>query len=167
MMLLVTSCNVPNWYKPMGYRLFRQMPKNGSPGLKLGWIHGCQSGLGTQFAGAFFMTFYTWSKDEDIGSSKPNIDVIRKRYKKELKDVNWNDPNDIKRNFQDYNMIFWKGHIFCRHSALGLLQSADMTPPLVNEPRYDMSKASIGRVWMIHGKGDTRVGTSSGQAGHW
>ena len=81
----LSSCFwVPNWYKPQGYFIFRQAPKEGSPGFKLGWIHGCESGMGTQFGGTMYMTFYTWKKDPDISSSSPDINKIRNRYKKEL-----------------------------------------------------------------------------------
>jgi hypothetical protein len=158
----LTSC-VANWYKPLGYRTFRQMPKGGTPGFELGWIHGCQSGLGTQFGGSIYMSFYSWSKDPDIASSNPNINLIRKRYKKELKKVNWDDPEDIKKNFNDYNEIFWRAHIFCRHVVLGTLQQAGMTPPLVGEDRYDPGAHSVGNVWKLNGKGDTRIGAG----GNW
>jgi len=154
------SC-APNWYKPMGQTLFSQMPKGGSPGYNLGWIHGCQSGLGSQFAGAFYMSFYSWSKDPDIASANPDIAKIKMRYKKELKDVNWNNPADVKRNFSDYNTIFWGSHIFCRHSALGILQTAAMNPALPGQERYDPMAHSIGNIWKINGKGDTRIGTGN------
>lgn len=135
------------------------MPKNGSPGFKLGWIHGCQSGLGTQFGNAMFQTFYSWSRDPDITSVNPDIAKIRARYRKELIGINWNDREDIKRNFSDYNRIFWGAHVFCRHSVLGILQTADMAPPLPGQERYDPAKNSISNVWKLNGKGDTRLGT--------
>jgi hypothetical protein len=166
----------PNWYKPMGWRTFRNMPKRGSPGFKLGWIHGCQSGLGTQFAGAFYMTFYTWSRDVDITSVdplaitpfSPDVIKIRKRYKKELKNVNWNDPAAIKKNFSDYNTIFWTAHYFCRQFAHGTLQASNMTPSLPGEERYDPSAHNLGSIWRINGRGDTRVGSAAaGAASMW
>lgn len=147
----------------MGYRVFRQMPKDGSPGYRLGWRHGCESGLGNQFGGAFYMTFYTWIKDVDIVSSNPNIERIRKRYGKQLKGINWNDPDDIAKNFNDYKTIFWSAHIFCRHSILGTLQQAGMEPPLPSTTRYDPGAHSIGNIWKINGKGDTRIGSG----GNW
>jgi hypothetical protein len=153
----------PNWYKPMGQMLFSYMPKDGSPGFKLGWIHGCQSGLGSQFAGAFYMTFYTWSRDPDITSSNPNIQVIRERYKKELKDINWDNPAEVKKNFSDYNTIFWGAHSFCRHSALGILQTARMAPTLPGDERFDPGAHNLGSIWRITGKGDTRIGAG----GNW
>lgn len=169
LVFFIVSC-VPNWYKPMGYKVFSQMPKGGSPGYNLGWIHGCQSGLGSQFGGAIYMSFYTWSRDPDITSSKPNIPLIKDRYKKELKDVNWNDPADIKRNFADYNMVFWDAHYFCRQTVLGTLQAAEMRPPLPGQDRWLGDDAfsskygadNIGSVWRINGKGDTRWAT-----GYW
>ena len=160
-MLLTASCG-KYWYKPMGH-LFNKMPKNGSPGFKLGWEHGCNSGLGSQFGGAIYMSFYTWTKDVDIMSSNPDIPKIRNRYKKELKDINWNDPNDISKNFSDYKKIFWGAHIFCRHSVLGILQTAGMDPSLAGKPRYSPGAHSIGNVWNLKGKGDVRIGST----GHW
>ena len=152
------SCSTPNWYKPLGYHVFSQMPKGGTPGFELGWMHGCESGLGSQFGGALYMTMYTWKKDPDISSSNPNVERIKARYKKELKKVDWNDPAAVKKNFSDYTSIFWSAHAFCRHSALGVLQNAGMPPPLPGEQRYDPAAHHIGSVWRIGGagKGDTR-----------
>jgi hypothetical protein len=155
----LTAC-VPNWYKPLGWRVFKYMPKDGSPGMKLGWIHGCQSGLGTQFGGAFYQSFYSWSRDPDITSSKPDIAKIKLRYKKELKDINWNDKKEIEKNFADYNTIFWNSHYFCRQVVLGTLQAADMEAPLPGEERYGPGRHSIGNVWKLNGRGDTRIGSS-------
>ncbi len=161
----LTNCSVSNWYKPHGYLIFRQMPKGGSPGFNLGWNHGCQSGLGTQFSTGFFHNFYTWSRDPDITSVNPDIQKIRNRYKKELKKVNWDNPAEIRKNLSDYNTIFWSAHVFCRHSSLGILQTAAMTPKLPGEERYDPAEHSIGNVWKINGKGDTRYGASVGGGG--
>lgn len=163
----VSGCT-PNWYKPMGYRLFKNLPKRASPGFKLGWIHGCQSGLATQFAGAFYMTFYKWSRDVDITSSNPDIGKIRKRYKSELKGINWNDPKDVNKNFSDYNTIFWTAHYFCRQMAHGTMQASNMTPPLPGEERYDPGAHNLGSIWRINGRGDTRIGSAAaGAASMW
>ena len=162
-LLILAACSVPNWYKPSGHRLFKQLPKGGTPGFELGWIHGCQSGIGSQFGGALMMNFYTWSKDPDIASSNPDIDVIRARYKKEFKDINWDDLKEVSKNFRDYNTIFWSSHIFCRHSILVTMRSAGMTPPLPGETRYDPGVHSLGSVWKINGYGDTRFHTG----GNW
>ena len=70
----------------MGF-IFRHAPKEGSPGFRLGWMHGCESGLGTQFGGAIYQSFYSWKRDVDIASSNPDYKKIKNRYKKELKDV--------------------------------------------------------------------------------
>jgi hypothetical protein len=157
--LFLSSCSFPaNWWKPDGYVLFRQMPKGGSPGYNLGWIHGCQSGLGSQFATAIYHTFYTWSRDPDITSVNPDIAKIKARYKKELKGVNWDNPAEVRKNFSDYNTIFWGAHAFCRHSALGILQAAAMTPKLPGEDRHTWDEHSLGNVYKINGKGDTRYG---------
>jgi hypothetical protein len=161
LILFLTACKTANWYKPMGYMLFKQMPKGGTPGYELGWIQGCQSGLGSQFGGAFYMTFYTWSRDPDITSTNPNIPLIRERYKKELAKVNWDDPIDVKKNFSDYNTIFWGAHAFCRHSVLGILQTANMNPILPGEERYDPGQHNLGNIWRLTGQGDTRIGTGN------
>lgn len=142
--------------------MFKKMPKGGTPGFNLGWTHGCESGLGSQFGGAFFMSFYSWKKDVDIASSNPDINKIRMRYKKELKDVDWNNETDVKKNFRDYNTIFWGAHAFCRHSALGILQTAGMGPPIPGDERYDPAKHSIGNVWKMNARGDTRIGGGDG-----
>lgn len=155
----LASC-VPNWYKPQGYRAFRKMPKGGSPGFELGWIHGCQSGLGTQFGGAVYQSFYTWSRDPDISSATPDIPKIRERYKEELKKVNWNDPIEVKKNFSDYNSIFWGTHYFCRQMVLGTNQSADMSPPLPGETRWNPAAHGLGNIWKLNGRGDTRIGST-------
>lgn len=158
LILTLTGC-VANWWKPQGYIIFRQMPDGGTPGFELGWIHGCESGLGSQFGGAIYMSFYTWKKDTDILSDNPPIDKIRKRYKKRLKNVDWNNPAEVAKNFSDYKKVFWASHIFCRHAVLGNLQSADMAPPNPNEKRYEMGKHNLGSIWKINGKGDTRFAT--------
>ncbi len=155
--VLLTSCH-RNWYKPMGY-LFKDVPKNGNPGFTLGWIHGCESGLGTQFAGAIYQSFYSWKRDPDIASSNPNIEKIRKRYPKELKRIDWSNQAEIKKNFSDYNTIFWGAHYYCRQMAIGLLISADMKPPVADDERYNPMAHSVGNVWKITGRGDTRIGT--------
>lgn len=157
-LFLITNCSTPNWYKPLGHQMFSQMPK-GSPGFELGWIHGCQSGLGSQFGGAMYMTFYTWSKDPDIASSNPDIPKIRARYKKELKNINWDDANEVKKNFSDYNTIFWTAHSFCRHSALQTNYNAGFEPPLPGDARYDPAARGIGDIWKIDGPRDTRLGS--------
>ena len=154
----LASCSTANWYKPYGYLLFSQMPKNGSPGFKLGWIHGCESGLGSQFGGAFFMSFYSWKRDPDIASVDPNIPRIRARYKKELKDVNWDNPAEVKKNLSDYNTIFWGAHGFCHGSVLGVLYTADMEPPLPGQDRFSMNHG-LGNVFKL-GARDTRLGSS-------
>lgn len=159
-LLLVTSCG-PYWYKPNG-KVFKNAPTTGTPGFRLGWMHGCESGFSSQFGGAMYMSFYQWKKDPDISSpisSPESIARIREKYgKKELAKVNWNNPAEVQKNFSDYRYIFWGAHIYCRHSALGTLQAADMNPPLPSEERYNPAKADIGNVYRIDGKGDTRWG---------
>jgi hypothetical protein len=153
------------WYKPMSY-LFDKIPENSSPGFKLGWEHGCRSGLGSQFGGAIYMSMYTWTKDADIMSSNPDLDKIRARYPKKLKDIDWNNPREVKKNFDDYKKIFWGSHIFCRHSVLGSLQMAGMDPSLPGKVRYDPGAHSLGNVWRLQGKRDARWGGTE-NGGNW
>ncbi|MDA9817988.1 hypothetical protein N9C35_03010 [Flavobacteriaceae bacterium] len=152
-LFLLSGC-YPNWYKPYG-KIFRHMPEKGSPGFKLGWLHGCESGLGTQFGGAFMMTFYSWAKDpkissyateEKINPYDPQILSVKKKYGSKL-DINWDDPNEIKQNFYDYNTVFWRVHIFCRHATLQTLKGSGITPPLPNQQRYNPAAHSIMNVW--------------------
>jgi hypothetical protein len=143
----------------MGYTIFKQLPKGGTPGFNLGWLHGCQSGLGTNFGGAIFLSSYSWSRDVDIALSKPNINKIRAKYTKELP-INWNNDAEVKKNFSDYNRIFWGAYKFCKHTALGILQTASMNPPLPGQTRYDPSAHSLSNIYRMHGKGDPRIGNS-------
>ena len=146
----------------MGYTMFKKIPKDGTPGYRLGWKQGCESGLGTQFANAVYFNFYTWSRDPDITSSNPDVAKIRARYKEELKDVNWDNPAEVKKNFSDYNTIFWGAHKYCRHSVLGILQTAQMNPPVAGEDRYDPMAHSVGNIWKMSSHRDTRIGQ-----GYW
>jgi hypothetical protein len=160
LILLLANC-VPYWYKPMGYRLFSKKPKDGSPGYRLGWEHGCHSGLSTQFGGSFYISFYYWKRDVDITSSNPDFIKIRKRYKKELRDVNWDNKKEVTKNFSDYNTIFWTAHNFCRQMVHGTMQASDMTPALAGEERFTPGKHHLGSIWRINGRGDTRIGSGS------
>lgn len=157
-LLFVSSCSTPNWYKPYGYMMFKKIPKGGSPGLRLGWIHGCESGLGTNFGGGIYMYFYTWSRDVDIVSTNPDIERVKRRYKKELAKVDWNNPADVAKNFSDYNTIFWNSYGFCRASVLGILQTAAIAPKVPGADRYVPGEENIGSVWKLNGKGDARIG---------
>lgn len=156
----LAACSTPNWYKPYGYFLFRQMPKEGTPGFELGWIHGCESGLATQYATVFYSMFYTWKRDPDIASSNPDLEKIRNRYKKELRVIDWNNIAEVKKNLADYNGIFWNAHAFCRHSSLGILQTAGVAPKLPGEDRYNMQDPgnNIGGVYRMNARGDSRIG---------
>ena len=156
----LASCSTPNWYKPFGQLVFSQMPKGGTPGYNLGWLHGCQSGLATQFAGAIGMTFYKWSRDPDITSTHPNIPAIKERYLKELKDVNWNDPASIKLNFSDYNLVFWDAYSFCKQTALGTIRASIGNPPIPGSERYDPAAHHIGNIYSIDGPYDSRIGNT-------
>ena len=162
----ITACT-PHWYKPMGYRAFSRMPKGGSPGFRLGWLHGCESGLGTQFGGAIYQSFYSWHRDIDITSSNPDVNKIRVRYRSELKGIDWNNQKEVNSNFSDYNTIFWGAHYFCRQFVLGTVQSAALTAPLPGETRYDPGVHSIGNVWKINGRGDTRIGATNASNSLW
>lgn len=105
------------------------------------------------------MSFYSWSRDPDITSVDPNVAKIRVRYRKELRGVNWDNAVEVKKNFSDYNTIFWGAHAFCRHSALGVLQTADMNPPNPGDDRYNMGAHSVGNVFKIT-KRDSRWGST-------
>lgn len=154
LVVIISSCG-PFWYKPYG-RIFTHMPKGGTPGFQLGWRHGCESGLGTQFGNGFYMFFYTWKRDPDISSVNPDVEKIRKRYRKELAEVNWTNTNEIKKNFSDYNIIFWSAHAYCRHSVLGELQMGGVEPPLPDTPRFTPGEYNLGTIYKIDGKGDAR-----------
>jgi len=156
LLLLLSSCT-PNWYKPFGYTIFRKVPKGGSPGLTLGWIQGCESGLATNFGGGIYMYFYRWNRDVDITSANPDVDRIRRRYKKELAKVDWNNPADISKNFSDYNAIFWNAYGFCKASILGTLQAAEIRPKMPGQDRFVLGEETIGAVWKLNGKGDARL----------
>jgi hypothetical protein len=160
-----TSC-AKNWYKPMGQLLFNNMPRGGSPGFELGWIHGCQSGMGSGFGSSVFMSFYSWSRDPDITSVNPDISKIRMRYKTELKNIDWNNEAEVKKNFSDYNTIFWGAHAFCRHSLLGMHQMAGIDVPLPGGDRYVPGADNLGSVWRLNGRGDVRIGSPMG-GGFW
>jgi len=44
---------------------------------------------------------------------------------------------------------------------LGILQTADMSPPLPGQERYNPMGHSLGNIWKMNGKGDTRIGTGN------
>ncbi len=166
LIILSSSSCSRYWYKPYG-RIFNYLPKGGTPGFELGWLHGCESGLGSQFGGAAYMTFYTWKKDPTIAKATKtpeDIALIRKTYRKEkIAKINWNNPLEVEKNFSDYNTIFWGAHTFCRHAVLGQLQMAGMNlggsggPPLAGDVRYDPAAHSLGNIYKIDGKGDARL----------
>ncbi len=157
--LTLSSCS-RYWYKPYG-RIFNEAPKNGTAGFQLGWLHGCESGLATQFGGAIYQSFYSWKKDADIAKASPtpeDLERVRRRYEDEkIAKIDWNNPVEVKKNFSDYNTIFWGAHIFCRHTVIGQLQMAGMPPPLQGETRYNPSAHSLGNIYKIDGRGDARL----------
>ena len=103
------------------------------------------------------MAFYSWHKDPDIASSNPNLDKIKNRYKDELKNVNWNNFAEVSSNLRDYNSVFGLSYNYCRHSALGMLQTAGMSPTLASDnPRFDPGLHNLGSLYKIDGKGDSR-----------
>lgn len=152
-LLSITSCS-RYWYKPYGV-VFNDMPKGGTPGFNLGWRHGCESGLALQFGGAIYMTFYSWHKDVDIISTNPDIDKIRKRYGKEL-DIDWNNPEVVKKNFSDYKNIFAIARSHCKYAVFGTMQLAQGDPPLPGESRYEPGAWSLRNIYTLEGRGDTR-----------
>jgi len=159
-LLFITACG-PYWYKPYG-KIFKQAPKDGTVGYRMGWIHGCESGLATQFGSAFMMTFYKWKKDPDLSITKPDLNLVRKKYQNKW-NINWNDESEIKKNIRHYQKIFWIGHIFCRHSIVGTYQLAksahggNFDPPLPGEQRYNPSSHSLGNIYSFHGRGNANL----------
>ena len=161
--LLITSCSNPNWYKPYG-KIFKQAPKDGTPGYRTGWMHGCESGLATQFGSAFMMTFYKWKKDPDLSINQPDLELVRKKYEDKW-DINWNNPEEIKTNIRHYQKIFWIGHIFCRHSIIGTYQTAadahggSFDPTLPGEQRWLNPKMphNLGNIYSFHGRGNSQL----------
>ncbi|MDA0901883.1 MAG: hypothetical protein O3B09_00535 [Proteobacteria bacterium] len=162
--IILTGC-YDNWYKPHGYS-FKHAPKTGSPGFKLGFKHGCESGFANNFGGTFYMTFYSWSKDRDLVIENPDIEKLRKRYEKEMP-INWDDPEEVKKNVNDYKKVFWQAHRFCRHSVLGthhasgtMEQGGSWEPTLPGQERYSPGgpKAhTIGNVWSFRGRGNSNL----------
>lgn len=154
--LFLSSC-YPNWYKPYG-KVFKNMPKKGTAGFRLGWKHGCESGLGSQFGGSIMMTFYTWDKDPYIAKTAQTpeeLKIIRDKYP-ELKDINWNDPNEIQKNFNDYKTIFWNAHSYCHGMILGALQNAGMNPKIPGNDRFVPGEDNLNSIYRIDGRGDAR-----------
>tara|TARA_Y100000389_G_scaffold38523_1_gene32893 strand:+ start:786 stop:1301 length:516 start_codon:yes stop_codon:yes gene_type:complete len=156
-LILLSSCG-PYWYKPMG-KIFKQAPKapkEASYGFRLGWIHGCESGLATNFAGVFFMTFYEWKKDHDLLAQPLDKVKLSKRYRKELP-IDWNNDREVNKNITDYNTIFWRVHQYCRHYALGSLRMVGFNPSLPGKGnRFMLGDHSIKDLYRLDGFGDTR-----------
>ena len=160
MCFLVSSCG-PYWYKPYG-RIFTHVPKDGNPGYRTGWMHGCESGLATQFGSAIMMSFYRWKKDPDLSIDKPDLNLIHQKYGDQW-DINWNDPEEIKMNIKHYKKVFWLAHMFCRHAIVGTYQTAadayggTMNPPLPGEQRFVPGKHNLGNVWSLYGRGNSQL----------
>ncbi len=155
--LFTSSCG-PYWYKPYG-KIFKQAPKDGTPGYRTGWMHGCESGLSTQFGSAIMMTFYKWKKDPLLSVANPDLNLVRAKYEKEWK-INWNNPSEIKDNIRNYKTVFWIGHIFCRHAILGTYQLAgdayggSMDPTLAGDQRYQPGGHNLGNIYSFQGRGN-------------
>jgi len=152
--LLISDCS-KYWYKPYG-KVFNLGPKKGTPGFKLGWEHGCISGLGSQFSGAIMMTFYTWTKDVQIAKAvqtPQDIDDIRNRYPKELDGVNWNNPEEVQKNFNDYKFVFWGAHTYCHQMIFGNLQNANMAAPIPGQARFVPGADNLNSIYKIDGRG--------------
>ena len=157
---LFSSCGA-YWYKPMG-KIFNQAPKapeEASYGFRLGWMHGCESGLATNFGGVFFMTFYRWSRDADLLAQPLNKSKLSRRYKKEMP-IDWNNDLEVNKNVSDYNTIFWRGHLYCRHYALGSLRMVGFDPTLPGGKgkgdRFMLGNHSVTDLYRLDGFGDTR-----------
>ena len=154
LLLSTTSCGY-YWYKPYG-QLFSTMPKGGSPGFILGWRHGCESGMATNFGTGIYTSIYRWRKDPLFMVSNPDIGAIHKKYAKELRGVNWNDPNDVNNNIKDYKTFFIPAYNYCRHTLLGTEQMAGMTPTLAGQNRFNLDGVGFQNVFKMDGAGDAR-----------
>jgi len=155
-LFFLTSCG-PYWYKPMG-KIFKQAPKapdQASYGFRLGWIHGCESGLATNFGGTFFMSFYKWKRDPDLIASNPDRYKLSRKYEDELP-LDWNNDREVEKNIYDYNNIFWTAHKYCRHYALGSLRMVDMEPDLPSAERFRLGSHNMTDMYRLDGFGDTR-----------
>lgn len=155
-LLLTISCN-KYWYKPLG-KLFDQAPKapeEASYGFRLGWIHGCESGLATNFAGVFYMTFYKWKRDPDLAKGSLDRVKLSRKYKKEIP-IDWNNDREVEKNIYDYNTIFWRAHQYCRHYALGSLRMSGMEPDLPGRERVSLGSHDVTDLYRLDGFGDTR-----------
>ena len=157
LILSLTSCG-PYWYKPMG-KIFKQAPKApeyGSYCYRLGWIHGCESGLATNFGGVFYMTFYDWKRDSDLLATNVDRELLKERYEEELP-IDWNNSDIVEKNMYDYNTIFWRAHLYCRHSALGSLKMVGFDPSLPGKgDRFMLGNHSASDLYRLDSFGDTR-----------
>lgn len=155
-LFLLTACG-PYWYKPYG-KIFTQVPKDGDPGYRTGWMDGCESGLATQFGSGIMMTFYKWKKDPDLSVANPDLYLIRQKYGNKW-DINWNDEEEIKANIRHYKSVFWISHLFCRHAIIGTYQTSkdaygkSMDPTLPGQQRYVPGAHSLGNIWSFQGRG--------------
>lgn len=124
---LTTLGSCKSYYFKPMGRIFDKIPQDGSPAFNLGWRHGCESGLATGFGGTIYKHFYKWKKDENM----------------------LDNP--------EYNRVFWRAHIVCRHMVLGTLKLADMAPRLPGEQATSLGEHNIGSVYNLRPKyGDMR-----------
>ena len=166
--LLLSGCGGNSKYllKPHGYTFLTQAPQEGTPGFRLGWYHGCESGFGSQFGGEFFMAFYTWQRDQDLIIKNPDIAKIKAKYEKELP-IDWNNPEEIKKNLSDYKKVFWHAHSFCRHTALGTHQASASPgnnvyePPLPGEQHFKPGGHNLSNIYSF------KAGHHSGFLSWW
>ena len=96
LLFFITSCN-KYWYKPASYVL-NNGPKKGSPGYLLGWNHGCQSGMATNFGGPLFLWLWDYKKDADLVRHDRDLEKLRVKYEKELP-INWDDPEEVAKKY--------------------------------------------------------------------
>ena len=152
-LLLSSASCIGNWYKP-GSRVFKHVPKDGSDGLKAGWMDGCESGLATSFGGNMYMSFYSWKRDHTLIANQIDYASIYKRYGDKWKNINWNNKDSIDKSIKDYNLIFWRAHIFCRHFVLQNLNAAGGKVPGVGTDTVGINfqrHLNIGDVFSLHG----------------
>ena len=108
LLILITACDATknNIFAP-NRKLLKQLPKKAElyPDYKAGWLDGCETGMATGFGNDYYKTFYKFKKDRRM----------------------------VEQNNVVYLRAWSHAMIACRHSVLGTLKEAGMTPRLPGE----------------------------------
>jgi hypothetical protein len=101
--ITLSSCTLTkeNIFAP-NKRVFKAMPQDAHPDFKMGWMHGCETGLATGFTNDFYKMFYGFNK---------NVEMVR------------------SENAQ-YSRGWYTAMRYCRHFGVGTLKEAGMAPSL-------------------------------------